>query len=137
MTPSGCYDVAVLGAGVNGMVAAARLAAAGRRVVLLEAGDRPGGLARADPLPHGFSSLGALPDTAMLRSSVVERLGLERWGLELVDGAGPSVYLSPEGPAIEVPEDAAAAAWRLPEAQACTACPPGSSATADRSGERG
>jgi Monoamine oxidase len=38
-----CYDVVVIGAGAAGLMAAARLAAAGRRVVVWEARDRIGG----------------------------------------------------------------------------------------------
>ena len=48
-------DVLVLGAGVAGLAAAERLAAAGRRVLLLEARDRVGGRIHtlADPeTPH-------------------------------------------------------------------------------------
>lgn len=44
------YDAVVVGAGPNGLTAAARLAAAGRRVLVLERGDRIGGSCASDEL---------------------------------------------------------------------------------------
>ena len=40
------YDVIVIGAGHNGLIVASKLAASGRRVLLLEASDTYGGMAR-------------------------------------------------------------------------------------------
>ncbi|WGY00861.1 NAD(P)/FAD-dependent oxidoreductase [Nocardioides sp. QY071] len=44
------YDVVVIGAGINGLVAAAELAGAGRRVALVEERDRLGGFIASDEL---------------------------------------------------------------------------------------
>src|SRR5262249_60157491 len=46
-------DVAIIGAGAAGIAAARRIAAANRRVVLLEASDRIGGRWRAATTPLG------------------------------------------------------------------------------------
>ncbi|MBM0126383.1 phytoene desaturase family protein [Pimelobacter simplex] len=49
------YDVVVIGSGVNGLVAAAELAGAGRRVALVEERDRLGGFIASDELTEpGF-----------------------------------------------------------------------------------
>ena len=44
------YDVIVIGAGHNGLIVASKLAASGRRVLLLEAGETYGGMARSEVL---------------------------------------------------------------------------------------
>lgn len=69
------FDAIVIGAGHNGLVAAARLGAAGRRVMVLEAQDRPGGL---------LGEAGGLRVAAMptgLHPEVARALALYRHGL--------------------------------------------------------
>ncbi|MDZ7645650.1 MAG: NAD(P)/FAD-dependent oxidoreductase [Woeseiaceae bacterium] len=48
------YDSIIIGAGHNGLVCAAYLAKSGQRVLVLEAADRPGGLAANRDLGDGF-----------------------------------------------------------------------------------
>jgi phytoene dehydrogenase-like protein len=74
-------DVIVIGAGHNGMVAALRLAGAGRRVTVLERREVTGGLAAAEEFSPGYRSPGVLHDTAGLRPRIAAALGLERHGL--------------------------------------------------------
>ncbi|GAB3706132.1 FAD-dependent oxidoreductase [Mariniluteicoccus flavus] len=44
------YDVVIVGAGINGLVAAAELSGAGMKVALVDEHDRPGGFIRSDEL---------------------------------------------------------------------------------------
>jgi phytoene dehydrogenase-like protein len=72
------YDVVVIGGGHNGLTAATFLARKGRRVLLVEARPQLGGLAAGEEFYDGFSSVGILHDTQILRSWAVENLGLEQ-----------------------------------------------------------
>ena len=78
---SGSPGVVVIGAGPNGLVAALRLAAAGRRVTVVERREVLGGLAAGEEFWPGYRSAGVLHDTAGLRPRIVTALGLERHGL--------------------------------------------------------
>lgn len=109
MTGASRYDVVVVGAGHNGLTAAALLAKAGRRVLVVERRDVVGGLAAGEAFHPGYRTAGLLHDTSCVRPGVVEALALERHGLELL--AGPPSVLSPsqEGPGLLLHHNADAA----------------------------
>ena len=75
------YDVIVIGAGHNGLVCAAMLAKNGRKVLVLERRDKPGGLCAAEEFHPGFTVPGFFHDTQTLSSQVVRQLDLEKFGL--------------------------------------------------------
>src|SRR5207247_2625720 len=70
------YDAIVIGAGVNGLSAAASLGRAGRRTLLLEAGDSPGGLTRSHEFAPGFRSAPLGLAAGWLPPAVARGLGL-------------------------------------------------------------
>ena len=94
------YDVAVVGSGINSLVCAARLARAGKRVVVLERNDRLGGCIRTEELFPGFrhdvlSSWYPLFVTGPAYAELGDEL--EARGLELVNTETPTGVLTSDG----------------------------------------
>lgn len=77
-SPSTAYDVAIIGAGAGGLCAAARLVAAGRKVLVVEGRDRVGGRAASERIDGFTVNVGAI---AIERGGVFEEtfalLGVE------------------------------------------------------------
>ncbi|MFQ5635836.1 MAG: phytoene desaturase family protein, partial [Gammaproteobacteria bacterium] len=78
------YDVIVIGAGHNGLTAAAYLARAGRRVLVLERRPVIGGCAVTEQLWPGFRVSRASYVAGLLRPAVIGELGLAGHGLEML-----------------------------------------------------
>ena len=96
---SGSFDAIVIGAGHNGLVAGSYLAKAGRKVLVLEARDQPGGAAVAEEIAPGYR----VPVYAHLLFNldpvVARDLQLERHGLCTAKGAMGTVALDQGGAA--------------------------------------
>jgi hypothetical protein len=74
-------DVIVLGADIEGLVAAAALARAGRAVLLLEESDVVGGIAAGEEFHPGYRSAGVVHEVGCLRRKHLGFLELEQHGL--------------------------------------------------------
>jgi phytoene dehydrogenase-like protein len=102
------YDALVVGSGPNGLTAAIRLARAGRRVLLLEAADEPGGAVRTEELTlpgfrhDTFSSV----YPAAAASPVYATMPLDRHGLHWIHpGACYAHPVSSDGAAVGLYRD--------------------------------
>lgn len=103
-------DVAVIGAGHNGLVSACYLAKAGLKVAVVEASERPGGMTASGPFipaaPDHIINSCAVDIIAMLHSKVPGELELRQHGLKITKPDPSYVSLHPDG--------ATLALWRDP-----------------------
>jgi phytoene dehydrogenase-like protein len=85
------FDVIIIGGGHNGLVAAAYLAPAGRRVLVLEARELVGGCAVTEEIWPGYRVSTASYLSSLMQEKVVRELDLERFGYR-VDAKDPAFF---------------------------------------------
>ena len=91
------YDTLIIGAGHNGLVCAAYLARAGRKVLVLEAAPQPGGAAATREFHAGFKVSSGAHLLSQLNPRVARELRLEEQGLVLAAENLKTVALSAGG----------------------------------------
>ena len=78
------YDALIIGGGHNGLVCAAYLARAGRRVLVLERRERVGGAAMSEEVFPGFRFSVFSYVVSLLRPEIIRDLDLPRHGLHIL-----------------------------------------------------
>lgn len=89
MTPR--YDAIIIGGGHNGLVTAAYLARAGRKVLVLERRELVGGCAVTEEIWPGYRVSTASYLTSLMQEKVIRDLELERFGYH-VDAKDPAFF---------------------------------------------
>ena len=98
------YDYIVIGAGHNGLVAAAYLAKNGKKVLILERRDIPGGQVVTESFGDGFT-VDTLHAGGSLRPDIIKDLKLASHGLQFDTRRKPYISLQPDANHLVFDED--------------------------------
>ena len=79
------YDVIIIGGGHNGLVAAATLAKAGQKVLVVERRYTLGGSAATEEVWPGFKVNPGAVDAGLFHPKIIEDLDLKRFGFEFIE----------------------------------------------------
>jgi phytoene dehydrogenase-like protein len=101
------YDAIVIGAGANGLAAAALLAKKGRRVLVLERRDVAGGTNATEEFHPGFRANACRDETGWVPDELVRRLELVRHGLQWLPATAGLVSVGADAPPIATYPDVA------------------------------
>ena len=84
MAKHGTYDAIIIGGGHNGLVAAAYLAKAGRKVCVLERRHVLGGCATTEELWPGYKVSTAAYVISLFQTQIIQELALKEYGLKIL-----------------------------------------------------
>ena len=91
------YDAVIIGGGHNGLVTAAYLARAGRKVLVLERREMVGGCAVTEEIWPGYRVSTASYLTSLMQERIIDELELPRYGYQ-VDAKDPAFFsVFPDG----------------------------------------
>src|SRR5256885_13897451 len=91
------YDAIIVGGGHNGLVTAAYLARAGRKVLVLERRDLLGGCAVTEEIWPGYRVSSGAYLTSLMQERIIDDLELPRYGYQ-VDAKDPAFFsVFPDG----------------------------------------
>jgi phytoene dehydrogenase-like protein len=97
-------DIVIVGAGLNGLVAAAALGRAGFKTLVVERGGRIGGALATSEIAPGFR-VPALAHRVMVDPEIVRALGLVRQGLQIVRPRARVLAPLPDAPPLTLWDD--------------------------------
>lgn len=96
------YDAIVIGAGHNGLVAAAFLSKAGWRVLVIEQREDIGGAAATEELFPGYRFNAGAHHAGHFRGEIIEAFDLD---IELIESPAILTALNPDGPTLTIWDD--------------------------------
>ena len=99
------YDAIIIGAGHNGLVTAAFLAKAGKKILVLEGREVLGGAAATEEIFPGFKFNTGAHDAGLFLPEIGKKLKLQRSGLEFIESPAAVCTLQPDGPALTLWRD--------------------------------
>ncbi len=103
----GTYDAIIIGAGHNGLVAAAKLAQSGKAVLVLEKREVLGGAAATEEVFPGFKMNTGADDAGLFQDEIVKSLFLKMHGLDLRESPVITFAPQPDGSALTLWRDVA------------------------------
>ncbi|MFN2276791.1 MAG: phytoene desaturase family protein [Candidatus Promineifilaceae bacterium] len=104
------YDAIIIGAGHNGLVAAALLAKAGYKTLVLEQREVLGGAAATEDIFPGYKINTGTDEATLLRDEIVDELNLAARGLTFLESEVAVFAPQPDGSALTLYRDAAQSA---------------------------
>src|SRR6478735_4866883 len=91
------YDAIIIGAGHNGLVTAAYLARAGKKVLVLERREVLGGACVTEEIWPGYKVSTAAYVNSLLRPEIIRDLELKKYGFEMLPRSPSSFSPFPDG----------------------------------------